>query len=241
MSDRLHTTGSNSLGGDTNTADDITSSPIVISEDRSPGDLDTMLDLAFAQPTPSDTQLWILDVNDGDDDVAAEHGFVPYRNLWQLRCRLPISESSNLTTRPFSETDIHEFLTLNNRAFHWHPEQGNMTLDAMRTQMAEPWFEVDGFRVHRHNGHLTSFCWTKIHTDTSPAIGEVYVMAVDPDFTGRGLGRQMTLAGLDWLAAKGLTIAMLYVESDNHSANAIYNKIGFTHHHTNRAYMRRTE
>ena len=46
----------------------------------------------------------------------------------------------------------------------------------------------------------------------------------------------MTLAGLEWLADQGLTVGMLYVESDNDPANATYEGIGFRRHHTDRAY-----
>ena len=46
----------------------------------------------------------------------------------------------------------------------------------------------------------------------------------------------MTQAGLDYLQASGLTTAMLYVESDNDAANRVYSRLGFTRHHTDRAY-----
>jgi predicted GNAT family acetyltransferase len=46
----------------------------------------------------------------------------------------------------------------------------------------------------------------------------------------------MTLAGLAWLADHGLEHGMLYVESDNDPANATYASIGFSRHHTDRAY-----
>ena len=46
----------------------------------------------------------------------------------------------------------------------------------------------------------------------------------------------MTLAGLAWLADEGLEHGMLYVESDNDPANATYAAIGFSRHHTDRAY-----
>ena len=181
-------------------------------------------------------RLWIREVADGDDEVAQAHGFRPYRDLWQLRCRLPPNQPSNLPTRAFRESDIDEFVAVNNRSFHWHPEQSGLTADAVHEQMAETWFNADGFRLHHREDRLAGFCWTKIHRDETPPLGEIYVIAVDPDFAGRGLGGPMTLSGLEWLADRGLRTGMLYVESDNHPANAVYRRIGFQHHHTDRAY-----
>ena len=51
--------------------------------------------------------------------------------------------------------------------------------------------------------------------DTDPPMGEIYVIGVDPDFHGRGWGRALTQAGLAWLAGRGLTVGMLYVDADN--------------------------
>ena len=67
-------------------------------------------------------------------------------------------------------------------------------------------------------------------------IGEIYVIAVDPDFQGLGLGSQLTLAGLASIAARGIDIGMLYVDGDNTAAMATYRSLGFTVHRTDRAY-----
>ena len=211
---------------------------IVVYEGRAAGDTDRVLAEALARlAEDSPAQLWIREVGSGDDDAALRHGFAPYRDLWQLRCRLP-AEPSGLPTRAFTLDDLDEFVAVNNRAFHWHPEQGGLTAADVRSRTAEPWFDADGFRLHHRDGRLAGFCWTKVHADHDPPLGEIYVIAVDPDFTGRGLGRPMTLAGLEWLSGRGLTTGMLYVESDNHPANAVYERIGFEHHHTDRAYRR---
>jgi len=73
---------------------------------------------------------------------------------------------------------------------------------------------------------MLGFHWTKQH---SPRHGEVYVVAIDPEAQGRGLGRALTLAGLHHLAARGLDEVLLYVESDNAPAIAVYSRLGFTH------------
>ena len=211
---------------------------IVVYEDRAEGGAAGVVAEALAGlDDDAGAQLWIRQVAAGDDAAARSHGFEPYRDLWQLRCRLP-AEPSGLDTRAFRIDDIDEFVAVNNRAFHWHPEQGGLTADDVRARMGEPWFDAGGFRLHHRAGRLAGFCWTKVHPDHDPPLGEIYVIAVDPDFSGRGLGRPMTLAGLEWLAGRGLAVGMLYVESDNQPANAVYRRIGFEHHHTDRAYRR---
>ena len=209
---------------------------LIVSEDRQDLDLQAGLQEWLAAHHGETAQLWLREVDEQAQAIALGLGFEPYRDLWQLRCNLP-NRPSDLETRPFCESDIDAFVEVNNRAFHWHPEQGELTADAVRRSMTEPWFDADGFRLlDDDDGRLMGFCWTKVHRDVEPELGEIYVIAVDPDFHGRGLGRPLTLAGLEWLAAQGLRIGMLYVESDNHAANAVYASIGFDHHRTDRAY-----
>ena len=54
-----------------------------------------------------------------------------------------------------------------------------------------------------------------MHTEQSPAFGEVYVVGIAPDAQGGGLGRHLTLTGLHHLAERGLGEVILYVEADN--------------------------
>jgi mycothiol synthase len=56
----------------------------------------------------------------------------------------------------------------------------------------------------------------------------VYVVGVDPDRQGGGLGKALTLAGLRHLQAQGVLEVMLYVEADNAAAVRVYTKLGFT-------------
>ncbi len=211
---------------------------INVSERRAELDVRAALVTAIDECEDGSIQLWIREVDHAADDAALDLGFEQYRDLWQLRYPLP-SAASNLVTRAFTLDDLDDFVGVNNRAFHWHPEQGGLTRESVLATMEEPWFDADGFRLlhdHDRDGRLIGFCWTQIHAEHDPPLGEIYVIAVDPGAHGRGLGKPMTLAGLEWLSDHGLQHGMLYVESDNDPANATYAGIGFSRHHTNRAY-----
>ncbi|MEZ5258337.1 MAG: GNAT family N-acetyltransferase [Ilumatobacteraceae bacterium] len=63
------------------------------------------------------------------------------------------------------------------------------------------------------------------------------MIATDPDYHGRGLGRQLTVAGLDHLARRGVPVGMLYVDADNAAATGLYRSLGFTVHRTDGAFV----
>jgi mycothiol synthase len=154
-----------------------------------------------------------------------------------MRRPLPAEEHAAITTRPFRPgQDEQAWLEVNNRAFQRHPEQGGWTEQTLKARQAQPWFDPDGFLLHHRDGRLAGFCWTKVHRAEASSLGEIYVVAVDPDFSGHGLGRQLTLAGLDHLVEKGCPEAMLYVDATNVPALKLYIDLGFTVNHIDRAY-----
>jgi len=182
--------------------------------------------------------LWVPKPTEYTDTMAAACGLARGRDLFQMRRPLPIDDDHpRVLTRPFEPgADEAAWLEVNNRAFANHPEQGGWTLDTILEREVEAWFDPNGFLLHERDGRLAASCWTKIHHDTQPPLGEIYVISVDPDFQGLGLGRALVLAGLDYLSSRGLEVAMLYVDSDNTSAVSLYRALGFEVDHTDRAY-----
>ncbi len=183
-------------------------------------------------------RLWVRGAQDGRDAAATSAGMTLAREVLQMRRPLPVDEPWHLDVRPFEVgRDEAPWLAVNNRAFAWHPEQSDMTLAELRSKEAEPWFDPAGFLLHEVDGELLGFCWTKVHADERPPLGEIFVIAVDPSAHKRGLGRQLVLAGLDHLHRAGLEVGMLYVEADNDPAVRLYRDLGFAVHATDRAYM----
>ena len=165
----------------------------------------------------------------------------PRRRLLNMRRSLPLEPSitagvDDVTVRRFEVgRDEQEWLNVNNAAFSWHGEQGDWDLATLQARMSESWFDPGGFLLYEVEGRYAAFCWTKVH---AAGVGEIFVIAVHPDFHGHGLGRAMTVAGLRHLADTGSTAAMLYVEADNTSAVRLYESLGFHTAHTDVAFHR---
>jgi mycothiol synthase len=182
--------------------------------------------------------------------LARARGFTRARSLWQMRRPLAGADTpvipepsfpAGVTLRTFVPgTDEDAWLDLNARAFAHHPEQGAWTRDDLKFREAEPWFDPAGFFLAERDGRLAGFHWTKVHAagpDGAPE-GEVYVVGVDPGRQGGGLGRALTLAGLRYLAGRGLAHVMLYVDEDNTAATRLYTALGFTRSSTDVMYRR---
>jgi mycothiol synthase len=200
---------------------------------------------------PPDTQaepIWVKPLTDSSDADMAAVGMKRVRTLLQMRCDLPLPDSVLSATTPIEtatfnrETDAEQFLSVNNRAFHWHPEQGGWDLAKLDSVLAEDWYDPAGFLLHKTDGKVgvvDGFCWTKVHpeTESDPALGEIYAIAVDPDTHRRGLGRSLVVAGLSHLSSAGLGHGMLYVEHDNVAAVGLYERLGFWVHEEMGGYL----
>ncbi|HMJ78742.1 MAG TPA: mycothiol synthase [Iamia sp.] len=188
------------------------------------------------------------------DAVAAEVGLDEQRDILRLERDLPLPhdpatpDPPAIAVRPLRPGSVDEaaWVATNNRSFAGHPDQGRETLATLHGAMAEPWFDpqdmllLDGDPPVDEGGRLDGFCWVKVHPATAegPAAGEIYVIGVDPDAGGRGLGRALVTAGLDRMSARGLTRALLYVDADNGPARRLYDRLGFATTRTRRVRSR---
>lgn len=186
---------------------------------------------------------WVFEANNIHRRLAADVGLHPGRHLLQMRRPLPLPDSELALIEDFEVVrfrpgiDEEAWLEVNNSAFANHPEQGGWSMETVTSRQHEPWFEPAGFLMYWSDGRLDGFCWTKVHVDTDPPMGEIYVIGVDPLRRGTGLGRKLAVAGLHHMTTRGLSLAMLYVDSDNHAALAMYTAMGFDAHHVEHAFV----
>ncbi len=192
-------------------------------------------------------RLWAHGEHPGAVALARRFGFRGTRVLWQMRRSLlaPLAAPempAGVRLRAFRiGQDEPAFVEVNNRAFEWHPEQGDWDVAQVKLRQAEPWFDPEGFLLAvDEDDRLLGFHWTKVHGHDGQhePIGEVYVVGVDPAEQGRRLGTALTLAGLRYLRGLGLRQVMLYAEADNAAAIRVYQRLGFTHSGTDVSYLR---
>ncbi len=190
------------------------------------------------RPGREPLQIWSHGDQSGARVLAGRAGFVVVRALIQMRRSLDGAQlpqpalPPGVTVRTFAPgPDDATWLRVNARAFASHPEQGRMTQADLGARTAEPWFDPAGFFIAERDGQLIGYHWTKVHpaaeSPDGERLGEVYVLGVDPDAHGGGLGTALTLTGLRHLQEQGLRTVLLYVEGDNAPALSLYRRLEF--------------
>jgi len=77
---------------------------------------------------------------------------------------------------------------------------------------------------------VVGYCWTRIACKggvPSERKGQIFMLGLDPDYRGKGIGKKILLAGLAHLKSRSLQVVELTVDSENKAACALYKSIGF--------------
>ena len=102
----------------------------------------------------------------------------------------------------------------------WRISQQKAVEDICTGQDANVWVAIEANLV-------VGFIAVKIHSDD--CMGEIYMIAVDPDFQSQGIGTVLVEFALDWMKDAGISIAMVETGGDDGHAPArhTYEKAGF--------------
>ena len=78
---------------------------------------------------------------------------------------------------------------------------------------------------------VIGYCWTESECGLEPSTGvpkgRVYMLGVDKQYRGKGLGRQLLTMGLAHLKKQGRELIEITVDTQNMVAIALYNSLGF--------------
>ena len=109
------------------------------------------------------------------------------------------------------------------RAFYpddWRMSQQKAVENVCAAKDINVWVALD-------TGSTVGFVAVKLDSESS--MGEIYMVAVDPDHQGRGVGSTLIKFALAWMKDAGMSIAMVETGGDPGHAPArqTYEKLGF--------------
>ncbi|NER99667.1 MAG: GNAT family N-acetyltransferase [Symploca sp. SIO1B1] len=102
----------------------------------------------------------------------------------------------------------------------WRVSQQKAVEDVCAAEDTNIWVAIDADSV-------IGFVAVKLHSEDS--MGEIYMVAVEPDFQGQGIGSALIEFALEWMKNAGMSIAMVETGGDPGHALArhTYEKVGF--------------
>jgi ribosomal protein S18 acetylase RimI-like enzyme len=114
-----------------------------------------------------------------------------------------------------------------------------MDLNAFRPVFAKL-LAAESFFIEERNGAVAGFYRITRYEGRASHVAELGMLAVHPDWQGRGLAREMVAAALENLKAAGVIRAQLLVEPENARAIAFYARMGFHQEAVHRRAYRRS-
>ena len=129
-----------------------------------------------------------------------------------LRAWTPVFDSIQQAMNP----DVYQVFYPDN----WRVSQKKAVEDVCTAEDTNVWVAIA-------SGSPVGFIAVKLHSGDS--MGEIYMVAVDPDFQGQGIGSTLITFALDWMKDAGMSIAMVETGGDRGHAVArhTYEKAGF--------------
>ncbi|BAZ40259.1 GCN5-related N-acetyltransferase [Calothrix sp. NIES-4101] len=102
----------------------------------------------------------------------------------------------------------------------WRNSQQKVVEDVCAAEDTHIWVAID-------TDVTVGFVAVKLDCESS--MGEIYMIAVDPGFQGRGIGSALLKFALDWMKEAGMVVAMVETGADPGHAPArhTYEKAGF--------------
>jgi len=166
--------------------------------------------------------------------LLAGMGFRCVRRFLELGLDLsqaPVSDRIGNRCRHLKGGEEDKLVHIQNRSFAdtWGFNPNTVEEIAYRTRL--PNCSLEDIILACDDDTVTGYCWTRIYVGKNKTAeggkGRIYMLGVEPDYRGRGIGKEVLLAGLSGLKRRGMGIVELTVDSQNKAARALYRSAGF--------------
>lgn len=163
---------------------------------------------------------------------------------WGHGTAILLSMSPTTTVRPFQNADQQAVVALSLKA--WAPVFASLEAilgpSGIFGQLYPDWRAAQQQAIETACQADDTAVWVADTADTVVAgfaiarldhpdgIGEIFMIAVDPEHQRHGIGSQLTSTALDWITDQGMAVAMVETGADpGHApARALYENAGFT-------------
>ena len=164
--------------------------------------------------------------------VLEKAGFSPVRRFYEMTTDLTaVPEPSTpikCSIRPFQEGEEATLAKLQNHAYAGSWGYNPNTVEDIVYATSTATNAREGICLALDKDIPVGYFWVRTeYIEQDKPQGRFAMLGVDPGYQGKGIGRELMLAGLACLKDRGLKVARLTVDSENMAANALYRSIGF--------------
>jgi mycothiol synthase len=169
--------------------------------------------------------------------LLTQMGFTFIHRFLELRLDLSKTPSPDIgqvspRCRSFQTGEEERLTQLQNRSFSGAWGYNANTVEEIIYRIGLPNCSPEDIIMAFDSDKPIGYCWTRINFQKNKApsegTGRIYMLGVDPDYRGKGLGKQLLLTGFSYLKSKGLQVVELTADRENKVACALYKSMGFT-------------
>jgi len=172
-------------------------------------------------------------------EILLKLGFKVARRFYELRfdassVNLEAAEQSDLAYRHLGEGEEELLAGIENRCFIGTWGFNPNTAEYIGWEISTRGDCPEDVILALNQGKPIGYCWTEAERDqgssTGKSKGRIYMLGVDADYRGEGLGKKLLRLGLLHLRSKGRELIDITVDNQNIVAVTLYRSLGFQPH-----------
>ncbi len=181
-------------------------------------------------------QVYIPEVNLPGKSLALRLGFKFIRHFFELaldldNVQIPDIGPGEFEIRSLRPDEADKLTQIQNRSFAGSWGFNPNTPDEIAYRINLSSCSPENIMMVYLKNQPIGYCWTRIFTEEGSATackkGEIHMLGVDPAYRGKGIGRDVLLAGLADLKSKGVSIVELTADGEEPVALCLYESVGF--------------